>query len=329
MADKRFLLLVFLILTLSIGVSGCKETSQPRPTELIPTRFTMGYIPNIQFAPVYVALEKGYFREAGFDVNLEYGDETDAVALIGAGEQTFAIASGEQVLLARGQGLPVVYVAAWYGDYPVGVVSLEEHRIQVPENLAGNSIGIPGLYGASYIGFIALLNAGGLSEEDVDLLSIGFNQVEALVTEQVDAAVIYLANEPVVLRSQGYKVNVVSVADYMALVSNGIVTNEETIENHPERVEAFVEALLKGLQDAVNDPDEAYEISKNYIENLEDADIDLQQEILRESIKLWQTDPLGYSEPAGWINMQQVLLDMGLITEPLELNEAFTNEFLP
>jgi NitT/TauT family transport system substrate-binding protein len=58
------------------------------------------------------------------------------------------------------------------------------------------------------------------------LLSIGFNQVEAIVTEQVDSAAIYLANEPVVLRSLGYEVDVVRVADYLQLVSNGLVTNE-------------------------------------------------------------------------------------------------------
>lgn len=329
MRNKPLLTLMILLISLTTILAACQTTSPIEEEEIVSTRLTLGYIPNIQFAPVYVAIDKGYFRDAGFDVVLEYGNEADAVALVGAGDQTFAIASGEQILLARAQGLPVTYVAAWYQNYPVGVVSLKEQRIRVPENLAGATVGIPGLYGASYIGFMALLNAGGLTEEDVTLLSIGFNQVEAIVTEQVQSAVIYLANEPVVLRSQGYEVDVVRVADYLQLVSNGLVTNEMTVEQNPEMVRAFIEALLKGIADTIENPNEAYEISKNYVENLAEADTELQRQILAESIVLWQTDRLGYSEPAGWINMQQVLLDMGLLTEKQDLDKAFTNELIP
>jgi NitT/TauT family transport system substrate-binding protein len=329
MNAKPRILLIALVLILIPLLTACQNVSPPEEAGPVPTRLTLGFIPNIQFAPIYVAIEKGYFLDAGFDVQLEYGNEADAVALIGAGEQTFAIASGEQILLARAQGLPVTYVAAWYGEYPVGVVSLSEHKIRVPENLNGVTVGLPGLYGASYIGFIALLEAGGLTEDDVTMLSIGFNQVEAIATGQVDSAVIYLANEPVVLRSKGYEVDVVRVADYMQLVSNGLVTNEDMVENHPERVKAFIAAMLQGLDDVVKNPVEAYEISKIYVENLADADTDLQRQVLAESIALWQTDPLGYTEASGWINMQQVLLRMGLLNEAQDLEKAFTNALLP
>lgn len=329
MKQKSFIIGLILIAIMSSTLSACQTGTSVGEDELIPMRLTLGFIPNIQFAPIYVALEKDYFTEAGFDVTLEYGNEADAVALIGAGEQTFAIASGEQILLARAQGLPVIYVAAWYDEYPVGVVSLTEERTRVPENLAGATVGLPGLFGASYIGFIALLDAGGLTENDVTMLSIGFNQVEAIATQQAQSAVIYLANEPVVLRSMGYEVDVIRVADYMQLVSNGLVTNEKTLAENPEMVSAFIDALLQGIADTVENPIEAYDISKSYVENLADAETDIQRKVLAESIALWQTDPLGYSEPAGWINMQQVLLNMGLLTEPLDLEKAFTNDLLP
>jgi NitT/TauT family transport system substrate-binding protein len=153
--------------------------------------------------------------------------------------------------------------------------------------------------------------------------------VEAIVTGQVDSAVIYLANEPVVLRTQGYDVDVVRVADYMQLVSNGLVTNETTLANNPEVVKAFIKAMLQGIVDTAENPIEAYEISGKYIENLAEANTDLQRQILAESIALWQTERPGYTEPAGWINMQQVLLNMGLLTEPQDLSKAFTNDLLP
>jgi NitT/TauT family transport system substrate-binding protein len=328
-STKHTLALLALLLLLLPGLSGCRGAETQGTEEVIPINLTLGYIPNIQFAPIYVAIDKGYFRDAGFDVSLTYGNEADAVSLIGAGEQIFSIASGEQVLLARAQGLPVTYVAAWYQHYPVGVVALKDAGIRVPEDMNGTSIGIPGLYGASYIGFRALLAAAGLTENDIDLRSIGFTQVESLVTDQVDAGVIYLANEPVVLRSQGYEVDVIRVNDYLELVANGLVTSEEIIEEDPQMVTAFIDALLHGLSDTYNDPDEAYEISKSFVENLAEQDRAVQSEILAESIKLWQSEEPGYSQPAGWINMQDVLLDMGLLTEPLDLDKAFTNELLP
>lgn len=326
---KNVLILIIVLVLSALVLTACQQQTATEEPEIIATPLTLGYIPNIQFAPIYVAAEKGYFREAGFDVSIEYGNEADAVALVGAGEQLFAIASGEQVLLARAQGLPVTYVAAWYQQYPVGVVSLQEDGIRVPDNLAGKSIGIPGLYGASYIGLRALLSAADLTEDDVELLSIGFNQVESLVTGQVDSAVVYLANEPVVLRSEGYAVDVIQASDYLRLVANGLVTNETLLNEHPEQVQAFIEALLKGIADTLANPDEAYEISKGYVENLADADRELQFEILTQSILLWETENLGYSEPAGWVNMQAVLMDMGLLTETQDLDKAFTNDLLP
>jgi len=298
--------------------------------DLTTIRLPMGYIPNIQYAPFYVAVAKGYYAEAGFKIEFDYSFETDGVALVGANELPFAIVSGEQVLMARAQGLPVTYVMAWWQEYPVAIIARASLGLKSPADLKGRRIGLPGLFGANYIGLIATLHQVGLSEDQVTLESIGFHQVEAFASGQQDIVVGYITNEPIQLRRQGYEVTVFPVADYVRLASNGILTNETMLREHPDVVRRFVQATLKGLQDTIANPDEAYEISKAFVEDLAQADRDTQMEILRTAIHYWQAEdrPLGTSDPKAWENMQQVLLAMGLIPQEQDLTQAFTNQFV-
>jgi NitT/TauT family transport system substrate-binding protein len=324
---KRILLLV--TLGALITACGAQATTTPQTEALVPVKLPLGYIPNIQFAPLYLAVEKGYFKDAGIEVEFDYSFETDAVALVGADELQFAVVSGEQVLLARAQGLPVVYVAAWYQQYPVAVVSKVDQNIKTPADLKGKKIGLPGLYGANYIGLEALLYSAGLTDKDVTLDSIGYNQVEALATDQEQAVSVYTTNEPIQLRAQGYDLNEIRVADYLKLASNGLITNEKTISNNPDLVRRMVKALLQGLADTIANPDEAYTLSKAHIPNLTDADQAVQKEVLARSIELWKAKRLGFSDAQAWQNMQDTLLKMGLLEKPLEIDKTFTNEFLP
>jgi NitT/TauT family transport system substrate-binding protein len=302
----------------------------PKPTPgLTHVKLSLGYIPNIQFAPLYVAAQKGYFADAGIEIEFAYMDETQAAALVGANDQQFAVISGEQVLLARAQELPVVYVAAWYQQYPVSVVARADQGITTAADLRGKTIGLPGLYGANYIGLRALLHAGGLSESDVKLDSIGYTQVETLVAGRDQAVSVYTANEPVQLRARGYDLTELRVADFVQMASNGMITNETTAAGKPGLVRGMVSALLHGLTDTIADPQAAYEISLGYVESLAQADTGIQKQILATSMDLWKANRLGESNPAAWENMQAVLLDMGLLTIPLDLSKAFTNEFLP
>ena len=319
---------VLLMLGIALVLSACSN-SHVQNESLTHIRLPMGYIANIQYAPFYVAVEKGYFKDAGIELEFDYKFETDGVALVGAGELPFAIVSGEQVLLARAQGLPVVYVAAWYQQYPVSVIAKSDLGVVIPQDLKGKKIGLPGLFGANYVGLRALLNAGELSESDVTLDAIGFNQVDLMAVGQQDIIVGYSANEPIQLRSQGIAVTEIRVADYVQLASNGILANEKIISENPELVRAFVGAFFKGLEDTIADPDEAFSISESYIPNFVELDSDVQKQVLETSIEQWKAERLGYSDRQAWENMQNVLLDMGLITEKMDLSKAFTNEFIP
>lgn len=314
--------LMGLLLGLLLAACGAKT---PPQKSVQTVRLPMGYIADPQYAPFYVAVDKGYFVEEGIEIEFDYSFETDGMALVGAGELPFAVVSGEQVLLARAQNLPVVYVLEWFQKFPIAVVSKESAGITSPADLAGRNIGLPGFWGASYVGYVGLLSANGLTQEQVNSTEIGFTQVESLLTDQVEAVVGYANNEPVQLQAQGERINVLYVADYIDLVANGIVTNEETITNQPELVEGFVRALLRGLQDTLNNPDGAYEISKKYVEGLDDS----RKAVLEASLAMWQTDRLGYTDPASWEQTEEILVSMGLLDAPLsDLSQVYSNGFV-
>ncbi|MFN8401140.1 MAG: ABC transporter substrate-binding protein [Anaerolineales bacterium] len=321
---------VLLMLTLALALMGCASSNSTNEAgALRHIKLPMGYIPNIQYAPFYVAIDKGYFAEEGIEIEFDYSFETDGVALTGAGELPFAVASGEQVLLARSQGLPVVYAFAWYQEFPISVISAPELNIKEPADLRGKKIGLPGLFGANYIGLEALLFEGGVDPKEVSMDAIGFNQVEAYASGNSDIVVGYTANEPIVISSQGFKLSELRVADYVDLIANGIVTNEDTIANDPELIKGMARALAHGIADTIANPEEAYIISLKFVENLKDQDKEVQMQVLNTSIEFWKADRIGYSNPQAWENMNNLLVKMQLIPEAIDLSKAFTNEFIP
>ena len=319
---KRTLSALFIILTAALTACIGTETTVQ---ELTTIRLPMGYVADPQYAPFYVAVERGYFAEEGLAIEFDYSFETDGIALVGAGELPLAVASGEQILLARAQGLPVVYVMQWWQDFPVAIAALTEAGIREPADLAGRNVGVPGFFGASYVGLVGLLSANGMTLDDIDANEIGFNQVESLLTGQSEAIVVYINNEPVQLRQRGEEIDVIAVADYVDLVANGFLTNEQTIAENPELIQRFINAFMRGLRDTLADPDAAYEISKKFVEGLDDS----RKGVLEASLPLWGTEPLGLTDPASWVVTQDVLIEMGLLTGPLpDLEKTYTNEFV-
>lgn len=335
---RNALILVCVALTL---LAGCAPATAPQiststststasaPVTPVKIKLPVGYVPDIQFAPLYVAIDKGYYSDAGLDVSIDYSMENDNTVLVGTGELTFAVVSGEQVLLARAQQLPVVYVMSWYHQYPVGIVTKTASNIKTVADLRGKKIGIPGLYGASYIGAMALLDSAGLTQADVTLDSIGFNQVAALVADKEDAVVVYTANEPLQLSKEDIDYTLFKTSDAVDLVANGLITNEKTLQENPVLVRKMVSATLKGIQFAADHPDEAFSISKKYVPNLDSADPRTQMQVLLNSIEQWKTDQPGVTNPKAWENMQSILLKMGLIKNPLDLSAAYRNDLLP
>ena len=324
------------LIVLVTFLAGCvpvapAAVASPEATQT-PVKLTlaMGYIPSVQFAPFYVAQARGYFRDAGLDITFRYGFESDLLKLVGTNELQFMIGSGEEVILGRSQGLPVRYVMRWYRKFPVVLFAKASQGITSPADLAGKRVGLPGLFGASYVGWEAIVYASGLDATQVRLESIGFTQASAVSQGQVDAALDYVVNGPVQLRLAGEAVTVIPVSDFVDLPSNGIITNDKTIAEQPQLVQALVRALMRGLADTLADPDAAFDISLQAVPEAGGSQAPVSRAIFDESLNLWQAHAaeLGRSDPQAWANAVAFMQKMGLIPTAVQAEDLFTNEFI-
>ena len=290
----------------------------------------VGYIPNVQFAPLYVAQEKGFYAEEGLSVKIEYGFENDFVTLAALGKREFAVASGDQVILARSQGLPITYVMKWYERYPVAVMVPADKGIKEPKELINRKVGLPGFYGTSFIGWKALVYGAQIDESAVNVQEIGYTQAAAIQKGIVDAAVVYIANEPVQLRNLGIDIQVFEVSDYINLVSNGLVVGERLMANDPELVGKMVRASLKGLKFTIDNPEAAFLIVRKIIPEITDKDAPVQKQVLDVSIDLCRSKQMGLSNPKAWKDSIEFMENAGILKKAgnIRVESLFTNRFV-
>jgi NitT/TauT family transport system substrate-binding protein len=308
--------------------SGSESTAEA----MTPVKLGVGYVPNVQFAVFYVGIEKGFYADEGIDLALDYGFEDDYLKLVGTNELQFMIGSGDQVILGQAQGLPVRYVMSWYTRYPVVVFAKTEKNIIQPADLAGKTVGIPGPFGATYVAFRGILEAAGLQESDVQVESIGFTQAAAVSEDTVDAAVDYGVNGPVVLAQAGISTTQILLDTYLQIPSNGLVTNLQTIEQNPELVRNIVAATARAVQYTLDNPDEAFAISLQFVPEAGGENETTNRAIFDAVLDYWRPQAdrkLGETRIEEWQAAAELMQRIGLVETVVPAELLFTNDFLP
>jgi NitT/TauT family transport system substrate-binding protein len=296
--------------------------------ELTALPISLGFRATVLYAPLYVADAMGFFADEGLELDWQYGSADDIMVLLATNERPIISTSGGDVLLARGQGLPVMYFYQWHNRDNYAIFSLAEKGIVEPADLVGKSIGVPFLAGGNYLGLQATLWAEGISETDMTVQAIGFTQIASVAEGVVDAAVGVVYNEPNILTAAGHELNVIETNDYQPLVSSGFAVNEEFMRDNPDIVQGFANAFTNGLAYTIENPWEAFKISLDYVPetNAEGELTRLGQ--LQSGIQCCDGGRLGFSDPAVWQTMSQFLLDTGWLAEELDVSQVFTNEFV-
>jgi putative hydroxymethylpyrimidine transport system substrate-binding protein len=299
--------------------------------ELASVSLALDWYPWSNHTGIYMALENGYFEEEGLDVEVYVpADPTTALQLVASGEDEFTISYQADVLIAREAGLEVQSVAALV-QHPLNtIMTLESSGITEPSQLEGKTVGISGVPSDEAL-LGSVLEEVGLSLDDVEIVTVGFDLMPALLGKQVDATIgAYWVHESILAEQQGEPVNAMrieewGVPDYYELL---LVTSDAFAGESPELVEGFVRALQRGYADAAADPDAAIDaLVAAYPETAEDVE----REGIRLIIPFWTDDgavPFGTQTEERWSAYAEWLTANGILTGEVDVNEAFTNAFV-
>jgi NitT/TauT family transport system substrate-binding protein len=294
-------------------------------------RVGLGYIPDVQFAPFYLAESAGLYKAAGLEVEFQHGYTSELYPLLAAGKLDFVVGDAEDVVLLRSKdakAAPFKFVMAMYQSVPNALFSKAEKNIKTIADLKGKNIGIPGKFGTSWTSLQAVLKAAKLKESDVKITEVGFTQLEAVLADRVDVAMGFVNNEPVVAAAKGIKLNVIEAGRYNRSPGNGVLTTDARLKD-AKSVRAFLEASQKALARTINDPKAAFAASKKYVQGLTDDRI----KVLEASVPLYQSpfskvSGLGFSNPNGWQSLLDLLGSVGRLTGTMKRGDFYTNLYL-
>ena len=300
-------------------------------------RVGLGYIPNVQFAPFYLADQAGYYADAGLDVTFENGNDADIIRLAGSGDYDIGIADGTSLIPAVSQDIPVRYLATIYADFPSVVFATPEAGISGAADLAGKTLGIPVKAGSSWVMLQALLDSVGLTPADLKITEFpDYGQRIAVQEGVVDAATGFVNNEPVQLARDGITPVVLTVDQVVPLPGPGLIAGQSTIDGPKrEALRAFIAATLRAMQDIAVDPMRGVEATETAVPELA-GDREGQLAVLEATVEAWQsayTEANGWGaiDPAAWTQSIEFMSTMpdSPVAKPVTADQIIDQELLP
>jgi len=325
---------VLAALVLAAGVAGCGEvtnTITPNPGTVNNITLELDYFPNADHVGIYEAQALGYFKQA--DLNVHIVAPTNAATpldLLAAGRVQVAISYEPDVLLARNQNVPLVSVAAIVQQPLTSIVSLARQHITSPADLRGKTVGDSGIpYQHAFLETI--LHHAGVPARTVKEVNVGEGLVPAIISGRVNAVLgAYWNYEAIELRQLGRRPNVIrmnqaGVPTYNELV---FVVRKGTIVDHAPLIRRFVQAVARGYEAARRDPVAA-------VQNLVRMNPGLSYKLQLASVEatmssFFPTDghPWGWQSAAQWNAFGEWMTQEHLISNPLAVPDASTNELL-
>ena len=203
------------------------------------------------YAPLYLAKEKGYFKEEGLEVEFIYAAAADIVKNVAAGNVEFGFPNGDSVISARAENIPVNVVHSTYQNGLGATIFKVDSGINKPSDLKGKTIAVTSYGSPNYIQLQVLLEQNGLSLDDVNVKIVGTGSiVNSLVVDEVDAITFSLLRT-IEMKNQGINVDEFRSDEFLPSHGNVLITSEDYLKNNEDTVKAFIKALNQGLTDMI------------------------------------------------------------------------------
>ena len=311
----RYRAMAFVILLVSSGLCTVAHAADAVTVRL-------KWYNQAQFAGFYVAQEKGFYKSAGLDVNIQPGGpDFPAIQMIAGGNEQFGVTGADQILIARSKGVPVVALAVIYRRNPFVLFSLAKSGIKSPKDWVGKRVGVK-IGGNEELIYRAVLAKAGIDKSQLTEIPVMFD-MRPFLAGKIDVWPGYLINEVLTAKEKGFAVNIVYPTDYgINLYADTLFTTEQMLKDKPGVVRRFVAATLKGWNAAIANPAEAARITVKYGDKLTYAH---ELAMMKASVPLLKPDsrPFGYMDAAGWSSAQKLLLKAGFQKQPIDISKAF------
>ena len=280
------------ILLLCVALVACQAPAAESPSGsgLRAVTLLLGYRPDVQFAPFYVAQQEGHFADAGLEVTIEHRQAPDVQRLVADGQAEFGVADATDVMIARTAGIPIRYVSTLYQSFPVALIGDVADVPADPADLAGRTIGTPGTFGSSWHALLALLEAGGLTADDVTIREYPqFNQVDGLSNGDVELITGFRNNEPLRYEARGNEAGLLTVDEIAPLPGPGMIAGDELLADDPDLVAAFVEAVAAAEAEVIADPEVGFAAAEEAVSTIAE-DPEVARAVLEATVELWEGD---------------------------------------
>lgn len=296
------------------GIVCDVQATDSKPAEKI--RLQLKWHHQFQFAGYYAAIEKGYFRDEGLEVELIEGrpgiSPTDELL---AGKADFAIDS-PAALIRRQHGEPIVAVAAIFQHSPAVLLTLPDGLLNTPHSLRGKKI----MFTPTDPEVVAMLVGEGVRMETVTIVPHTWD-IEDLVTRRVDAQTAYLTNEPYLFQKRGIATTMIRPLDYgIDFYGDCIFTTEQEVRTNFERLESFRRAVQKGWLYAMAHKLEIAElIHEKYAPDKKTDHLLFEANVMLELI---QPDfvEIGHMNPTRWKHIADIFVQLGMMPASDSLN---------
>jgi len=245
--------MVLLGLALALAASGTGVRAAETVTYLFPAPPMLP-----AFGPIQLAKGKGYFADAGLEVNFAVGrGGVDVAKQVGAGNAPIGGIVADAPIMVRGNGVPIKMVAVFGGKGFMQLVVREDSGIEKPADLKGKTITVMSFQDTTFYALLGLLASAGLTQDDVNIQAVGPTGVWEFVAAGKSAGMAGVPDWIPPVQAAGVKVRVIPTDEFFPHMAQAIAVSDQVIKDRPEMVGKFVKAALRGMKDIMDDPDKA------------------------------------------------------------------------